>query len=151
MPEKFFKSGISDATTLFARVVVGVVFISHGWPKATNLDGTAQGFASLGIPFPQLSALLGVFIEVGAGLALIIGFALPFAGVLLAFMMANAYYFAHLGDPLVGGFESLLVLGATGLALGFAGGRYSLDRLMPWGRRPHRGSRHRTTESVSAS
>ncbi|MFD6950290.1 DoxX family protein [Nocardiopsis sp. TSRI0078] len=146
MTERSFLSGAGDVTALLARVVVGVVFVSHGWPKATDLDGTAQGFAALGIPFPQFSALLGVFIEVGAGLALIVGFALPLAGLLLAFMMANAYYFAHLGDPLVGGFEFLLVLGATALALGFAGGRYSLDRLMPWGR-----PRRRASEPVPAS
>ncbi|WP_150241443.1 DoxX family protein [Nocardiopsis quinghaiensis] len=146
MTERSRISGVGDATTLLARVAVGLVFVSHGWPKATDPAGTAQGFAALGIPFPQFSALLGAFIEVGAGLALIVGFALPLAGLLLAFMMANAYYFTHLGDPLVGGFEFPLVLGATALALGFAGGRYSLDRLMPWGR-----SHSRTSEPVPAA
>ncbi|GAB3718112.1 DoxX family protein [Nocardiopsis oceani] len=125
---------ISDVTTLLARAVVGVVFIAHGLPKATDLDGTAQGFEVMGIPFPQFSALLGATIEVGAGVALIVGFALPAAGLLLAFMMGAAYYFAHVGDPLLGGYELLLVLGAAALALGFAGGRYQVDRLMPWGR-----------------
>ncbi len=144
MNENTLVSHAGDAAALLARSAVGVVFIAHGWPKATDLDGTAQGFASLGIPFPQFAALLGVFIEVGAGFALIVGFALPLAGLLLAFMMANAYFFAHLGDPLVGGFEFTLVLGACGLALGLAGGRYALDSLMPWGRR-----RRRSSESVS--
>lgn len=146
MTEKSVVSGISDGTTLLARAVVGVVFISHGWPKATDLDGTAQGFASLGIPFPQFSALLGAGIEVGAGLALIVGFALPLAGLLLGFMMANAYFFAHLGDSLVGGYEFLLVLAVSAVALGFAGGRFSLDRVMPWGRAPRP-----TAEALPAS
>lgn len=146
MTENPLVSRVGDVTALLARVVVGVVFVAHGWPKMSDLDGTAQGFASMGIPFPQFAALLGASIEVGAGLALIIGFALPLAGILLALMMAGAYYFAHVGDPLVGGFELLLVLGATALALGFAGGRLSLDRLMPWGR-----PRRRTPEPVPAS
>ncbi|WP_159941719.1 MULTISPECIES: DoxX family protein [unclassified Nocardiopsis] len=139
MTEKTLVSRVGDVTTLLARVAVGVVFIAHGWPKATDLDGTAQGFAALGIPFPGFAALLGAFIEVGGGLALIVGIALPLAGLLLAFMMANAYFFAHLGDPLVGGYEYLLILGACSLALGFTGGRYALDRLTPWGR-PRRGT-----------
>jgi putative oxidoreductase len=135
-----------DATALIARVAVGVVFVAHGLPKAADLEGTAQGFASMGIPFPAFNALLGAVIEVGGGLALIIGLALPLAGLALAFMMANAYYFAHLGDPLVGGYEFLLVLGATSLALGFAGGRYSVDSLLPWGRR----GRSRAAAAVTA-
>ncbi|MFC9090124.1 DoxX family protein [Nocardiopsis dassonvillei] len=146
MTENPLMSRVGDVVALLARVVVGVVFIAHGWPKMSDLEGTAQGFASMGIPFPQFAALLGASIEVGAGLALIVGFALPLAGILLAFMMAGAYFFAHVGDPLVGGFEFVLVLGAVALALGFTGGRLSVDRLMPWGR-----PRRRTPEPVPAS
>lgn len=142
-----FRLKISDAAALLARVVVGVVFIAHGLPKAADLAGTAQGFEAMGIPFPQFSAFLAVAIEVGAGVALIIGFALPLAGLALAFMMGAAYFFVHVGDPLVGGFELLLVLGVAALALGFSGGRYSVDRLLPWGRVRQE---QRTTESVPA-
>ncbi|MFD6097559.1 DoxX family protein [Nocardiopsis flavescens] len=145
-PRSLVPAASGDVAALIARVAVGVVFVAHGLPKATDLEGTTQGFASLGIPFPAFSALLGAVIEVGGGLALIVGLALPLAGLALAFMMANAYYFAHLGDPLVGGYEFLLVLGATSLALGFTGGRYSIDSLMPWGRR----GRSRAAEAVTA-
>ncbi|GAA1071842.1 DoxX family protein [Nocardiopsis composta] len=136
----------SDIASLIGRIAVGSVFIAHGLPKAADLQGTAEGFASMGIPLPGFSALLGVVIEVGGGLALIIGLALPLAGLALAFMMANAYYFAHVGDPLIGGYELLLVLGASALALGFAGGRYSLDSLLPWDRL----GRPRIARAVSA-
>ncbi|WP_017587757.1 DoxX family protein [Nocardiopsis ganjiahuensis] len=138
---------ISDTTALLARIVVGVVFLAHGLPKAADLAGTAGGFGAMGVPFPQFAALLAVAAEVGAGVALVVGFALPVAGVALALMMGGAYAFAHVGDPLVGGFELPLVLGAAALALGFSGGRYAVDRLMPWGRvRGERG----TAESVPA-
>lgn len=135
MTEQIARTRISDLTALIARVVVGVVFIAHGLPKATDLEGTAGGFEAMGIPFPQFAALLGAGIEVGAGAALIVGFALPIVGVLLALMMGNAYFFAHVGDPLVGGFELLLVLAAAALALGFSGGRFAVDSVLPWGRR----------------
>lgn len=135
MTEQTPRTMAGDLTALIARVVVGVVFIAHGLPKATDLEGTAGGFEAMGIPFPQFAALLGAGIEVGAGAALIVGFALPIVGVLLALMMGNAYFFAHVGDPLVGGFELLLVLAAAALALGFSGGRFAVDSVMPWGRR----------------
>ncbi|GHC72036.1 membrane protein [Nocardiopsis terrae] len=128
------RSRLGDAAALLARVVLGVVFIAHGLPKMTDPGGTAQGFEAMGVPLPQFTALLGAAIEVGAGAALLVGFALPAAGLLLALMMASAYFFAHVGDPLVGGFELPLVLGAAALALGFSGGRYSVDSLLPWGR-----------------
>lgn len=138
---------LSDTAALLARIVIGVVFVAHGLPKAADLAGTAQGFEAMGVPVPQFAAFLAVAVEVGAGVALLVGFALPVAGVLLALMMGGAYLFAHVGDPLVGGFELAVVLGVAALALGFSGGRYSVDRLLPWGRvRQER----RTTGSVPA-
>lgn len=134
MPQSSPMSRISDIVTLLARMVVGVVFIAHGLPKAADFGGTVAGFGALGIPLPEAAAVTAVVIEVGGGAALIAGFLLPLTGVALAGMMGGAYYFAHVGDPLVGGYEFLLVLAASALALGFSGGRYSLDRLLPWGR-----------------
>lgn len=125
---------ISDTTALLARIVIGVVFVAHGLPKAADLAGAAQGFEAMGVPFPQFAAFLAAAIEVGAGVALIVGLALPAAGLLLALMMGGAYLFAHVGAPLVGGFELPLVLAVAALALGFSGGGYSVDRLLSWGR-----------------
>lgn len=134
MPQLSPMSRISDLATLLARVVVGVVFIAHGLPKAADFHGTAAGFGTLGVPLPEVAATTAVVVEVGGGVALIAGFLLPVVGVVLTGMMGAAYCFAHIGDPLVGGYELLLVLGVSALALGFSGGRYSLDRLLPWGR-----------------
>ena len=144
------RTRISDATALLARIVVGVVFIAHGLPKLTDPSGTAQFFEAVGIPAPQFSALLGAAIEVGAGTALVVGFALPVAGLALAFMMGSAYFFVHVGDPLVGGFELPLVMGVTALALAFSGGRYAVDRLLPWGRVRQERSDEESEESAPA-
>ncbi|PSL00257.1 putative oxidoreductase [Murinocardiopsis flavida] len=128
-----------DATALIARIAIGAVFVAHGWHKLSGLDGTAQSFAGLGLPMPRMAALLGVVIEVGGGTLLAIGLLLPLAAVGLAAMMAAAYGLVHAGDPLIapgGGpsFELVLVLGAAALAVGFNGGRFALDRLLPWSR-----------------
>ncbi|KOX14044.1 DoxX family protein [Nocardiopsis sp. NRRL B-16309] len=125
---------ISDVTALLARVVVGVTFVLHGLEKAADLEGTAGFFGSAGIPFPEYSALLGTGVEVVGGALLVIGLGLPAVGPVLAAQMVVAIAFVHVGQPFVGGYELPLVLGATALALGFAGGRFSVDRLLPWGR-----------------
>lgn len=124
----------SDVTTLLARIVIGVTFVVHGLDKAADLEGTAGFFGSAGIPFPEYSALLGTGVEIVGGALLVLGFALPAVGLALAAQMAVAIAFVHVGQPLVGGYELPLVLGAAALALGFAGGRLALDRLLPWGR-----------------
>ncbi|PSK96799.1 putative oxidoreductase [Murinocardiopsis flavida] len=130
----------ADATALIARIAVGIVFIVHGWQKISGgVAGTAEGFGAMGVPMPAAAAALAMVIEFGGGIALVIGALLPVAGVLLAAQMAAAYTVAHVGQPLVsadGGpaFELVLVLGAAALALGFNGGRYAVDRLLPWGR-----------------
>ncbi|TDQ47581.1 DoxX family protein [Actinorugispora endophytica] len=126
----------ADITALLARIVVGAVFIAHGLQKiGTGVDGVAQGFGSMGIPLPQVAAVTAMTVEIGGGLALIVGFALPAAGAALAAFMVGAYTFAHVGDALVGGYEVVLVLGASALALGFSGGSLAVDRFLPWGTR----------------
>jgi len=131
MSRRPFMSKAHDVTALAARAVVGVVFIAHGLPKATDAAGTAAGFEAMGIPVPEVAALVGAVIEVGFGVALIVGLLLPVTGVALAAMMGSAIAFAHVGDPLVGGYELPLILGLAALALGFSGGRLALDSLLP--------------------
>lgn len=126
-----FMSKVHDVTALAARAAVGVVLIAHGLPKATDTGGTAAGFEAMGIPAPEIAALVGAVIEVGFGAALIVGLLLPVAGVVLAAMMGTAIALAHVGDPLIGGYELPMVLGPAALALGFSGGRLALDSLLP--------------------
>ncbi|MDS1270868.1 DoxX family protein [Lipingzhangella sp. LS1_29] len=134
------RARIAEFTALLARIAVGVVFAAHGWQKIDDgVAGTAEFFGAVGVPAPEVAAVVAMVVEFGGGVALAVGFALPVTGTLLAAMMAGAYVFAHLGDPLydpAGGssFELPLVLGATALALGFLGGRLTVDRFFPWGR-----------------
>lgn len=125
---------LKDVTALIARIGVGVVFIAHGWQKISEwgLDGTAASFEKMGVPLPTLSAWFAAVVEVGGGLALVLGVALPIAGLLLAVDMAGALAIVHLPNGLLGqgGYELVLVLGVAALALGFNGGAYALDRVL---------------------
>src|SRR5699024_1671622 len=116
------------------------VFIAHGLPKEADFPATVTAFGPLGVPLPEIAVAPAVVAETGGGVALIAGFLLPPAGGARAGLMGAAYSFAHPGDPLIGGYEILLVLGVSALALGFSGGRYCIDRLLPWGRGNRQGS-----------
>ncbi|GAB08534.1 hypothetical protein GOARA_012_00840 [Gordonia araii NBRC 100433] len=120
---------------LIARIILGVIFIAHGWQKFTNgLDATAQGFDGMGVPAPKLSAFFTTWLELIGGVALILGVLLPLFGTLLALTMFGAAYFAHwdngfwAGDK---GYEYVIALAAGVLAVGFANaGVVSIDHYL---------------------
>jgi putative oxidoreductase len=112
---------------LIGRVVLGVVFIAHGWQKwSTNgIDATAQGFDGMGIPAPTLSAYFAATAELVGGAFLILGALLPLVGLALAAVMLGAMYYVHLDGgffSMDGGYEYVLTLAALSLAIGFSGG-----------------------------
>ena len=119
---------------LLARVVIGVIMIMHGWQKffEFGIDGATASFAKMGVPLPGVSAVFAAVVELFGGAALILGIGLPIVGVLMAIDMAGAFVFAKLGVPLIAptGGQLELALLAGGLLAGFAGGAYSLDRVL---------------------
>src|ERR1017187_8851254 len=59
---------------LFARIVVGWVFLWSGWGKLHNLPAVIENFAGWHIPAPQILAPFVSGVEFIGGLFLIIGF-----------------------------------------------------------------------------
>jgi putative oxidoreductase len=58
---------------LFARIVVGYVFLLSGWGKLHNLPQITENFIGWGIPFPHLLTPLTSGIEFFGGLFLLLG------------------------------------------------------------------------------
>lgn len=121
---------------LVARVAVGVIFLVHGYQKFATMGiaGTTEFFESVGIPLAGVAAPAVAALEVLGGLALILGAALPIAGILLALDMVGAIVFVHGANGLAGegGYEFVLALAAASLAVGFTGGgAFALDNVLP--------------------
>ncbi|WP_051300520.1 DoxX family protein [Actinomadura rifamycini] len=134
------------AGLLIGRLVLGAVFVAHGWQKLndTGHAGVTAMFDGLGIPLPGAAATFATWLELLGGAALIVGVLVPLVGVLLAANMAGAFWYVHkdagffAGD---GGYEFVLVLGAVALLLALTGtGRFSLDAVL-WG------GRHRAADA----
>ncbi|MEN9935622.1 MAG: hypothetical protein RLZZ387_2201 [Chloroflexota bacterium] len=119
------------------RVVTGAVFLAHGLQKLLmfGLPGTAGFLGSVGIPAAELMAPLLIALEVGGGLALILGLFTRYVGVALALNMLVALLTVHISKGFFvadGGYELVLLLGAASLALTFLGsGALALDTLLP--------------------
>ncbi len=131
-----FISGWGAATLLVVRVVMGVAFILHGWPKIQNPMGWMNAMGGEGVPsFIQALAALAEF---GGGIALVLGLFTPLAALGIVCQMLGALFMVHfpMGHPFVaatGGpsYELPLVYLALAILLLVLGpGRWSLDALL---------------------
>jgi putative oxidoreductase len=131
-----FPAPARDLAVLLGRIAVGLVFFAHGWQKlfTNGIDGTSAFFDSVGVPAASAAAWFAGLVELVGGAALIVGFAVPAAGLVLLVDMMGAFLFVHAGAGLFveqGGYELVLVLGAASLLLAAVGaGRFSVDHLL---------------------
>lgn len=126
-----------DVALLLGRIGVAVVFLAHGLQKWHNgVSGTAKFFEMSGIPLPTAAAVFAMTVEILGSIAFIAGFLLPLVGLGYVVISVGALLSVHIDNGLTGqgGYELVLVLALAGLALGFNGGRLSLDHLL-WGRK----------------
>ena len=111
------------------RVVVGIVFIAHGWQKIGNIEGVIGFFDSLG--FAPFLAYVVAYAEFLGGIAILLGIYSRLAGYLLAVVMLVAIFKVKLSGGLLGGYELDLVLLASLLAISWNGaGPYSVSGKM---------------------
>ncbi|MCE7990237.1 MAG: DoxX family protein [Caldilinea sp. CFX5] len=119
---------------LLLRVAVGLVFAVHGAQKLLlfGVGGTAGFLGSLGIPLPEVAAVVVILVELIGGLALLIGLGTRYVAALLAVNMAVALFTVHLPNGFFvdgGGVEFVLVLLAAALFFALhGGGALAVDR-----------------------
>jgi putative oxidoreductase len=122
---------------LLLPVALGVIFISHGYPKLTHSRQWVENFGHMGLPgyFAYIAAVLEVF----GGAMLIAGIFTRIAGLLLAIEMGVALVKVHglLSNPSnVHNYEFPLVLCAAAFTLATVGaGLISIDQAL-FERRP---------------
>lgn len=138
---------LRELGVLVARLVIGGIFLAHGWQKIFqwSLGGVSEAFAGMGIPMPGVTGPLVAFVELIGGALLILGAATPLVGVVLAVDMLVATLQVHLPQGVFvdqGGWELVGALGAGALLLAAVGpGRFSVDALRHRGGRRHRRGR----------
>jgi putative oxidoreductase len=114
------------------RVTVGLIFVIHGGQKlfVFHFAGVSRSLAGMGIPLPDVSAVVVTLVEFLGGLLLIAGLFTRWAALFLAIEMAVALLAVHLrnGFFLPRGYEYTLALLAANLALALSGpGPLALD------------------------
>ena len=132
----------NDVTLTIVRLVLGVVFFTHGaqkmlgWFGGYGFHGTMGFFTHMGMPAPV--ALLIICTEFFGGLGLLLGLLTRIAAIGVFGLMVGAIFMVHLqngffmnwmGTQKGEGFEfHLLVLAIAAALLLRGAGAFSLDR-----------------------
>ncbi len=123
-----------DVAPFLLRLAVGVTFFMHGYLKMGDIAGFSGFLGSLGVPSPEILGPFVVWLEIIAGLALVLGIFTHWAAKLLAIDMIVAIFLVHWANGFfVGnnGYEFALLLAAASVALVLSGpGRWALDEII---------------------
>lgn len=117
-----------DFGLLIMRVVVGAVFVVHGYQKLQGMEGVIGFFGKLG--FAPLLAYVVAWVEFLGGISFIIGYGMKISSALLAITMIVAMVKVHGPNGFSvgkGGYEFVLTLFAVATGFLYTGpGKYSI-------------------------
>ena len=123
--------GSENAATLIGRVLMCLLFLLGGWGKLWAPTATQAMFASHNLPIVQAAWVLAVIVELGGGLAILVGlFTRPVAMIEAAWCVATALI-AHtnLADrgQEIHFFKNMAMTGGFLYLAAFGAGVWSLD------------------------
>ena len=121
---------LNDTVFLGLRLVMGVIFIIHGYSKFNN-DGFVSWISSMGIP-GELAIIIALA-EVIPGILLIIGVLNRISASIISIIMVGAIFHVKGAQSITGdkGIELDLILLAVALVIIVAGpGRMSLSQII---------------------
>jgi putative oxidoreductase len=125
-------SGLHGLAPLILRLVLGVIFIAHGYPKLFG-GGMEKfvGTVTTKVGMPPFMAYVAALSEFGGGVLLLLGLFTRWAALFIAGVMVVATATIHWNQGLVKGYEFTLSLLAGALVLMILGGGWlSVDKLI---------------------
>jgi len=115
-----------------ARLLMSSLFVWDGIVQLRNPGGTAQYFASVHVPAPDIAVWISILVHLLGGLALLAGFYSRWAAALLALVCLGTAFGVHLpaGDPsnMINFYKNLVMTGGFLYVIAFGPGVFSLDR-----------------------
>jgi len=122
--------------TLIGRILLAVMFVLSGIGKIGGFAGTVGYISSAGLPMANLLAIAAIVVEIGAGIALIVGFKARWAAAaLVLFTVAAAMLFHNywtLPDDKqmlqqIMFMKNLAITGGLLMVMAFGAGAWSFD------------------------
>ncbi|MEO7067727.1 MAG: DoxX family protein [Rhodanobacter sp.] len=117
-----------------ARALLASLFLISGIGKIAAPAATKAYIAYAGLPLPDVAYLIAIFVEVGLGTALLLGYRTRLvAWLMAAFTLASAFAFhAHFGDPaqMTNFLKNLAITGGLLQVAIYGAGSFALDNLI---------------------
>lgn len=121
----------NELLAVTGRVLLAAIFIFFGAGKAADPTGTIGYIGAVGLPFPPLAYACAVALELGGGLALLLGYRTRVVAVALALfsIMTALTFHSNLADQnqLIHFFKNFAMAGGLLQVAAFGAGRFSLD------------------------
>jgi putative oxidoreductase len=120
----------SEWSFFILRLILGLIMIVHGWPKITNIKGTAEWMSSQGFKPGIFWATVVALAEFMGGIFLISGFLTQIIALILALQfLIIVLWKIKKHERLVGGIElDLMILASLIVILLNGAGVLSLDK-----------------------
>ena len=122
---------------LVGRVLLALIFIIAGYGKLTGFEGTVGYIQSVGLPVPQLAAVIAIIVELGGGIMLVIGWkarwaaAALFIFVFLAGILFHAFWSSPADQAMMQQIQfmkNLAIMGGMLYVLVYGSGPLSVDK-----------------------
>lgn len=122
---------------LLGRTLIAVLFLVAGVRKLLGWAGTVGYLTKLGLPAPEVMALLVVITEIGGAALLILGWRARWVAWLLILFTGIATYLGHpfwaveaaqYGNQLNHFLKNVAIIGALLMVVAYGPGRVSVDR-----------------------
>lgn len=115
-----------DWWALPLRMIVGYGFMAHGWAKlARGPEHFTAILQALGMPAPELLSWATILVELGGGLAVLLGLFIPLAAGPMLVVLLVAIVTVHLPN----GFSSIKLQSVTATGAHFGQPGYETDLL----------------------
>jgi len=117
---------LADWQAIPLRVIVGYGFMEHGYAKLARGPESFTGILhALGMPFPDLLAWATILVELGCGLAVLLGAFTRLVGIPMIAVLLVAIFTVHIGN----GFSSIKLQSVDALGPHFGQPGYETDLL----------------------
>ncbi|WP_371286332.1 DoxX family protein [Variovorax sp. 770b2] len=121
-----------DTLALIGRILIATLFIPAGFGKLMGFAGTVGYITSAGLPLPQVAAAIAIIVELGFGIALLLGFKTRWVALVMAiFTVATGLFFHKFWIDATQNtqfFKNLAIAGGMLAFSAFGAGRFSIDK-----------------------
>ena len=126
-----------DTLALIGRILIAYLFIPAGFGKLMGFGGTVGYITSAGLPLPEVAAVIAIIIELGLGIALLLGFKTRWTAIVMAIFSVVTALFFHkywsAPDAMkmmqqINFNKNIAIAGGLLAIAAFGAGRFSIDR-----------------------